>query len=300
MENNIFPKLTFLESQYHIFHNNKKTSPKKRNKTENKKNIIDTICYYKDEKTFILFEYKNNATVTDNALGQVSNYLNILKSNKDDSQWKLVRKFYTEKKLPTLDKEFYKWDLLKGVCVSSDFTDGQLGLVDDLSLFVMWVERYKNDCWIIEKDSEIEWLKTGEKTELSKPKISPVDREPPKWVEKLEKWINEEVKSLVNEYSFEIGKTSNKAYNVPPSHKISFLTIAYKNPFNSRVYLLTPKLYLVKPSKNLIDQFSLQKKEGSNYYYEIIDKKGNENFQKAFNLINFYLQEKRESNNHLC
>lgn len=267
MENNFFPDLKFLDIEYYIFNPNTKKNFPNRRKGKDKKLIQ-----------------------------QISDYIRLLKENKNDSQAKLIENFYSdsqsERKIPFWKKSDYNWHLIKGICISSDFTEGQLGLADDLGLFIMWVERYENGFYLIEKDNEIEWLKTGEKQSLPKTKIFLIDREPPKWVEKLEKWLNEEVKKLVSEYSFEIKKTSSGTYSCPPSRKVSFLTIAYKNPFNSKIWLLTPKIYLAEPSENLIDQFSLQKKEGTNYYYEIIDKKGNENFREAFNLINSYLRDK--------
>src|SRR4051794_33350842 len=62
LENNFFSDLIFLSIEYYI-PAEKKTISRKKGENSKKRNFVDTICYYENEKekTFVLIEYKNNS-----------------------------------------------------------------------------------------------------------------------------------------------------------------------------------------------------------------------------------------------
>jgi hypothetical protein len=99
LENNFFSNLTFLDTEYYISNPSiKKTFLGRKREGINKKqkNFVDTIAYYDKEKTFILFEYKNDATNDEKVIQQISDYMRLLKDNKNDSQAKLIENFYSD------------------------------------------------------------------------------------------------------------------------------------------------------------------------------------------------------------
>ena len=112
MQNGFFSNLTFLKEEYYILNVNEPSfSVKKKGKISKPKNFVDTICYYDKEKTFVLFEYKNNATEDKKAIEQIFDYRQLLKSNKGDCQHKLIKKFYSKDpskaKISEWDNDFY-------------------------------------------------------------------------------------------------------------------------------------------------------------------------------------------------
>ena len=87
MENGLFPNLAFLDVEYYISGEKKVSIKRKREgKQKKERNFVDTIAYYNKEKTFILFEYKNNAASDEKIIQQISDYIRLLKENKNDSR----------------------------------------------------------------------------------------------------------------------------------------------------------------------------------------------------------------------
>ena len=77
------------------------------------------------------------------------------------------------------------------------------------------------------------------------------------------------------------------------------LDICFITGLNAKMFYLQPTIFFVNPSFQLVEEFSLKffskGKEGNNNYYRyVLDTEKSDNWQKAFDLIKHFLQEKQK------
>jgi hypothetical protein len=254
---------------------------------------VDDLAFNEKQNTFYVFEYKNVAY--GKLIQQVETYRTLLKHNIDTNRQKVRERYAhywkTKGKRKKLDHKKFDWRNTKVVCISPYFDNIQSSKFIDKNILLVKLTKFEGG--IIRFESEHEWLFIKERKRSKTQKENNLnEKETTSFKEIIEKkkgWKDEtkEIEELINE-SFNNSVEIKEIWEKKSDDWIS----CKKNNRAILLIRIRQKELLIRmksneATKNLPPCHHIHYKE-LNRKIEIKDK---EDFKKAFEILENYLEE---------